>query len=374
MNIAIYADRLESGGGLETHVITQVNELLQRGHRVFLSANAIVPYFLEAIKNDGSNFIFALFSDDPINDLAEFKPDLVHAHPFAAIFRGYKVACDLNIPLFITIHGLYDYGVDRSPDGYPVASKASKIIAIDDTIESMLRRCVDFPGKIVTIYNGINRKDFYPASPDMTLMKELDVDVSWKTIVVVSRLEDDKEKPVFQIMDCAPLLAERLGGLNLLIVGDGAYRDEVWERNRARIENCSKLRIWRLGRRTDIAKLLHIADLAIACGRAALEAMACKRPVFAAGSKGFAGIVTHSNRTCMTGREGYHGWNDLELLENLYHSLEDEMLLDKAILEGYELLGKYFDIGKNTDKLEKLYREALEGRCKSSSGTAYAEN
>jgi hypothetical protein len=64
----------------------------------------------------------------------------------------------------------------------------------------------------------------------------------------------------------------------------------------------------------------------------------------------------------MTGREGYHGWNDLELLENLYHSLVDEMLLDKAILEGYELLEKYFDIGKNTDKLEKLYREALEGR------------
>ncbi|PKM77849.1 MAG: hypothetical protein CVU90_05215 [Firmicutes bacterium HGW-Firmicutes-15] len=362
MKIAIYADRLESGGGLETHVITQVNELLQRGHQVFLSANAIVPYFLEAIKNDGSNFIFALFSDDPLNDLAEFKPDLVHAHPFSAIFRGYKVACDLNIPLFITIHGPYDFGVDRSPTGYLVASKANKIIAVDDTIESMLRRCVDFPEKIVTVYNGINRNDFYPASPDLTLMKELDVNASWRTIVVVSRLEDDKEKPVFQLMDCAPLLAERLGGLNLLIVGDGAYRDEVWERNRAQIENCSNLRVFRLGRRTDISKLHHIADLTIACGRAALEAMACKRPVFAAGSKGFAGIITYSNISCMTGREGYHCWNDLELLENLYHSLADEMLLEKAIMEGYKLVEKYFDIQKNTDKVESLYREALEDR------------
>ena len=362
MNIAIYADRLESGGGLETHVITQVNELLQRGHRVFLSANAIVPYFLEAIKKDGSNFIFTLFSDDPLNDLAEFKPDLVHAHPFSAIFRGYEVACSSNVPLFVTIHGLYDYGVDRSAAGYAVASKASKIIAIDDTIESMLRRCVDFPEKIVTIYNGINRKDFYPASPDLRLMKELDVNASWKTIVVVSRLEDDKEKPVFQIMDCAPLLAERLGGLNLLIVGDGAYRDEVWERNHTRIKNSMNLKVCRLGRRTDIAKLQNIADLTIACGRAALEAMACKRPVLAAGSKGFAGIVTYSNRMCMTGREGYCWWTDQELLGNLYHSLLDERLLEKAIREGCELVEKYFDIQINTDKVENLYKEALEDR------------
>lgn len=362
MNIAIYADRLESGGGLETHVITQVNELLRRGHLVFLSSNAIVPYFLEAIKNDGSNFIFTLFSDDPLNDLADFKPDLVHAHPFSAIFRGYTVACALNIPLFITMHGLYDFGLDRSPVGNLVASKASKIIAIDDTIASMLKRCVELPEKIITIYNGINLKDFYPALPDLMLMKELDVDSSWKTIVIVSRLEDDKEKPLLQIMDCAPLLAERLGGLNLLIVGDGAYRDKVWERNRACIDKCSNLRVCRLGRRTDIAKLHHIADLTIACGRAALEAMACKRPVLATGSKGFAGIVTYSNRMSMTSREGYCWWTDKELLENLYLSLADQMLLEKAIIEGYELVEKYFNIQKNTDKVKNLYREALEGR------------
>jgi len=368
MKIAIYADRLDSGGGLETHVITQVNELLQRGHRVFLSANAMDPYFLEAIKTNGSNFNFALFSDDPLKDLAQFEPDLVHAHPFSAIFRGYTVAFDLGIPLFVTIHGLYDFGVDRSPLGNLVAGKASKIIVIDDTIEIMLRRCVEFPEKIVTIYNGINRNNFYPAPGDQELKEELGVNPIWRTIVVVSRLEDDKEKPVLQLMDCVPLLAERLGGLNLLIVGDGAYRDEVWERNRGLIESCRDLRICRLGRRTDIAKLLHIADLVIACGRAALEAMACKRPVFAAGSKGFAGIVTHENESSITGREGYSCLSDQELLETLYHTLEDKVLLDKAIQEGYGLFKNNFDIQKMIDKLEGLYQEALEGRCGSEDG------
>ena len=360
MKIAIYADRLESGGGLETHVITQVNELLRRGHSIFLTANAAAPDFLNTVNGDDRNFRFELFSNDPLKDLAGFKPDLIHAHPFTAIFRGYKVAVALNIPLFITIHGLYNFGVDRSSNGYPVAKKASKIIAVDDVVENLLRQSVAFPEKILTIYNGINRDEFYPAAADMELVKELKIDCTWKTIVVVSRLEDSKEKPVIQLMDCAPLLAERLNGLNLVIVGDGAYRDMVWARNRADIENCRNLRVCRMGRRIDIPRFLSIADLVMACSRAAIEAMACRRPVFAVGDKGFAGMINRSKQRVIAGREGYQWCNERELLDDLYNALIDVQQRERAIQDGCEMIEEHYDIKKLTDRLESLYQDVLE--------------
>ncbi|PKM77854.1 MAG: hypothetical protein CVU90_05240 [Firmicutes bacterium HGW-Firmicutes-15] len=360
MKIAIYADRLESGGGLETHVITQVNELLRRGHSIFLTANAAASDFLKMVNGEGRKFRFELYSNDPLEDLAEFKPDLIHAHPFTAILRGHKVACALNVPLFITIHGLYSFGVDRSFNGYSVAKKASKIIAVDDVVEDLLRKSVAFPEKIFTIYNGINRNEFYPDAADMELVKELKIDCTWKTIVVVSRLEDSKEKPVIQLMDGAPLLAERLNGLNLVIVGDGAYRDMVWARNRAEIENCHNLRVCRMGRRIDIPRFLSIADLVMACSRAAIEAMACKRPVFAMGDGGFAGIINRSKKGVIAGREGYRWVSNQELLEDLYNTLLDEPQQEKAIQDGYEMIEEYYDIQKVTDKLESLYQQVLE--------------
>jgi Glycosyltransferase len=360
MNIAIYADRLESGGGLETHVITQVNELLRRGHRVFLSTNAILPYYIQQIDDKG-NFIYAPFSCNTIADLGGIKPDLVHVHPFSAIFRGYEVACALGVPLFITIHGLYDFGVDRSPSGNLVAGKASKIIAIDDTIAAMLGRCIEYPEKIATIYNGINLGDFcsVPEVPD--LIKELDIEPDWRTILIISRLEDDKEKPVLQLLDCIPFLADRLDGLNFLIVGDGAYRDQVWARNRIQLENCSNLRVRCLGRRNDIARLHQTADLVIACGRAALEALASGKPVFAAGSRGYAGLVNCRQKSSITGREGYEWWDDGMLIDNLYLTLSNHELLTQASCEGNEIVNSYFDIHRTTDQLEALYHNAAEG-------------
>jgi glycosyltransferase involved in cell wall biosynthesis len=361
MRIAIYADRLESGGGLETHVITQINELLRRGHIIFLTANAIAADFLKMVRGDESNFHFQLFSQDPMEDLAGFRPDLIHAHPFTAIFRANKVACAINVPLFITIHGLYIFGVDRSPNGYPVAKKASKIIAVDEVVENLLRQSVAFPEKISTIYNGINRDQFYPDTADPELIKELEMDSTWKTIVVVSRLEDNKEKAVFQLMDCAPLLAERLSGLNLIIVGDGAYRDMVWLRNRAAIEKCQTLRVFRMGRRTDVSRFLQLADLVLACSRAAIEAMACQRPVYAMSDQGFAGIINYNNREVIAGRVGYHYCNDQELLDGLFKALIDQKQREKAIHDGYEMIMECYDIQKLTDMLERLYIEVLQG-------------
>jgi len=360
MKIAIYADRLESGGGLETHVITQVNELLRRGHSIFLTANAIAPDFLKMVNGDNRNFRFELFSSDPLKDLTDYRPDLIHAHPFSAIFRGHTVASAIDVPLVITIHGLYNFGVDRSPNGYPVAKKASKIISVDEVVEDLLKKSVAFPEKVFTIYNGINREEFYPDAADPKFIEELEIDSTWKTVVVVSRLEDNKEKPVMQLMDCAPLLAQWLKGLNLILVGDGAYRDIVWERNRNDIENCPNLKVCRMGRRTDVSKFLHITDLVLACSRAAIEAMACKRPVFAMSDKGYAGLISHHNREVIAGRTGYHWLNDGELLEELYNALLNEIHRNKAIKDGYEMIEADYDIQKVTDKLETLYKEVLE--------------
>jgi Glycosyltransferase len=359
MKIAIYADRLESGGGLETHVITQVNELLRRGHYIYLSANAIAPDFLKLIKGDSSNFRFQLFSPDPLGDLQDLKPDVVHAHPFTAIFRAHKVVSALDVPFLITMHGLYNFGVDRSPNGYPVSKRAFRIIAVDEAVEYLLIKGTAFPEKVLTIYNGINRQQFYPDHPNPELIEELNLDTSWKTIVVVTRLEDGKEKTVLQLLDCASVLAERLHGLNLIITGDGAYREMVWARNQLEIEKCGTLRVYRMGRRTDVSRFLNLADLVLACGRAAIEGMACKRPVFAMSDRGWGGLINRQTRNIIPGREGYHPYPDRELVDNIYNTMIDYEWLTMAVDQCYAMIIEEYDINKLTDRLESLYIEAI---------------
>jgi glycosyltransferase involved in cell wall biosynthesis len=98
----------------------------------------------------------------------------------------------------------------------------------------------------------------------------------------------------------------------------------------------------------------------MACSRAAIEAMACQRPVFAVGDKGFAGMINRSKQIVIAGREGYQWCNERELLDGLYNALVDVRQRERAIQDGCEMIEEHYDIKKLTDKLESLYQEVLE--------------
>lgn len=352
------ADRLILGG-LETHIITFCNELLRRGHRILLYAAYAEPDIIAAIGGPNNNFLYLSWKDELPDELRRFDPEIIHSHPFTAIVRGYDLAVRFQKPFFITIHGLYDFGVDCSPLGRRITSRAQRIIAVDQAVASLLRSNTPNPEKVTIVGNGIDLTSFQPFAPARIDKALYGLEPDWYTIVVISRLADGKEGPVRQLIDCACGLAVKLKGLNLIIAGDGPYLEPL--RNLAAVIGAHPhLRIRLLGKVNDVRRIIALANHVMACDRAALEAMACRQPVYAMNGSGFGGgIGRHNFEKLLQERRGYQAMTDEALISSLFGFIKNKALRRRLAGEGIAIVRRCFNIVDAVSQLERVYQSSL---------------
>ncbi|MGE5599148.1 MAG: glycosyltransferase family 4 protein, partial [Bacteroidota bacterium] len=336
MRLAVLADRLILGG-LETHIVTYANELLRRGHHLLLYTAFIEPGLLAQIDRAGGRFLHREWTERTVEDIAAFRPEVIHAHPFTAIVKGCRAAAALGRPFVITMHEYYDFGLDHSTLGREVGSTVHTVIAIDRGIESYLREHIICPEKLTVIHNGIDLARFAPLPHDGAGRARLGLEPAWFTICTVSRFDNGKERPVYQLLRCAPALAEALGGVNLIIVGGGSWYDDIRERAAALAASHPAVRTHVAGYRLDVLPYLAAADLVVACDRAAMEAMACARPVFAGNANGYAGLIDAGNGAeILSARRGYRPCDDEEFSAALIALGRAENELRRAAEAGRE--------------------------------------
>lgn len=356
MKILVMADRLILGG-LETHIITYTNELLRRGHQLLLYTAHTEPDIIAQINDKNHNFRYLFWNNEnPLQDLGEFEPDVIHAHPFTAIVKGYEIAQAFQKPLFITIHGLYDFGLDRSPLGYQISERVQTIIAVDEAVALLLKNCTPFPEKIVVIPNGIDLTIFCPRPFSKDISKKWGLSPDWVTITIISRLDDGKERPVIQLLQCAQTLANSLKGLHLFVVGDGSRFSQLKllvDQLQAKTQN---LNIHLVGRQNDVREFIDIADLCLACDRTAMEVMACRRTVFAMNGCGFAGAIHIANfREILLKRSGYREYTDAELVAKLLKLIKNKSYCQQLANRGFNIVRRNFDIIDSVNKLENVF-------------------
>jgi len=358
LRIALFADRLELGG-VETHILSFASELLRRGHHILLYSGAAYQELLDYFVHGHESFQHVNWSqDNPTDDVRQFCPDIIHAHPFTSIVKGYMVARELGKPLIVSMHGLYDFGLDRSPLGWEVSRDVCRIIAADMGVASLLLNCVAHPEKVSIIRNCIDLTTFHPLPLDRAARLELDLEEKWFTIVVVSRLGDNKETSILQLLRCAPELSSRLGGLNIVIVGDGPWITHIRDKATETMKMARNLRVNLTGRQLDVRKFLGMADLVMACGRAALEAMACQRPVFTANAFGYAGVIDSNNHhDIFLHRRGYAWISDEELTSQLIDLANNEVYRKNVAEQGLEVIRCYHDLDEATTQLERIYQQ-----------------
>lgn len=349
------ADRLILGG-LETHIITFCNELLRRNHRILLYAAYAEPEIIAAIGIGNGNFQFLKWEDGLPDKLRRFDPEIIHAHPFTAIVRGYDLAVMFHKPFFITIHGLYDFGVDRSPLGRQITSQARRIIAVDRAVASLLRNNTPAPEKVTIIGNGIDLTAFQPIPQFQASRAAYGLEPNWYTIALISRLADGKEGPVRQLIRCACGLASQLKGLNILIAGNGPFLEQLQDLA-SRVGIHPNLRLRLVGKVHNVSGIIALADQVMACDRAALEAMACHRPVFAMNGSGFGGgIGRHNFQKLLQERRGYQILTDEELIASLSGFIKNRTLQRHLADEGIAIVHRHFNIVNTVSQLELIYK------------------
>ncbi len=360
-------------GGAETHVVGLAKQLKKMDYYPVvvssggvyveeLERNNIVHYHAPLNNRD----FFALFKSLKIFSkiIKIEKIDIIHTHGRIASLVSKIISMRYNIPFMTTAHALFNHGGGLKY----LTFWGEEIISISEDVKQHL---IDKFGikedKITIIENGIDTDTFSTESKDLNIFKELKLKDDTIKILCVSRLSGTLANLVIEIIKSFPKLSEELGKIELIIVGDGDDYQEV--------ENISKeidftgKSIKFLGKRTDIAEIMNIADLIIAVGRTALEAMAVEKPVILAGGEGYMGLLTPNNydlakSTNFTGR----GIDDLKTENKLVNEIID--LFNTRSKDDIEALGKFgrkkieeeFSIKEMTKETIQIYEKLLKDR------------
>jgi glycosyltransferase involved in cell wall biosynthesis len=176
------------------------------------------------------------------------------------------------------------------------AAKTSKrIITVSPKLTTWLGKHKIVANKIQMIPNGIDIATFRPMSNKHHWRKQLHLPRTAQILVYAGRFSSDK----YPIARTVILAAERIATNNrrfiAVLVGPGSKRSNL-------IQLAAKINR-RLGRRaiiihppiSNIQHAYYAADVIVGTGRVALEAMACAKPVVAAGVAGYCGVVFPEN-------------------------------------------------------------------------------
>ncbi len=274
-------------GGLHENVIDTAEALLAGGWQVTVMAppSKVIGRFIGA----GAKYI-----EDPMEDLdasvahalSNGPFDLVHAHPFQARRVGMAVAQAQGIPLGVTIHCGYD------DEFAQYGAVVQAIICVSSHIAEFVGQlCPRLADKLVVIPNGVDFDTFSP--------HEERRDTQRTTIAIASRLDPDKGVLSQAIGDLVDHLVETGSPdqFELRVAGDRFYGPsanpltEAIDRAAASAA-VNVVRVGWLSERRALRQFLADADVVVAPGRAAMEAIACATPTIAAASRGYIGLVT----------------------------------------------------------------------------------
>jgi glycosyltransferase involved in cell wall biosynthesis len=282
-----------SAGGTETHVLSLMKGLRDKGVQVCLAsadgglraafaATGCAVYKLEA--QDSSMRMSERRVAGLQQLMLERQVDCVHAHQIPSGLMALAAAEGLGIPFVFTVHGTY----------YPAGSlramlaRASQVISVSAPVQEYVRK-LGFVSRLVP--NGIDVTEFYAGSND-ALRERLGLPEDAMLLVYASRLAWGKASACETLLRAMKDL-RRYGWdkLHLAVVGEGPRLADIRRLADFIAQESGSVFIHVLGMQTDMSGCYRAADIVIGTGRVALEALACGKPVLAIGNHGFFGWV-----------------------------------------------------------------------------------
>ncbi len=224
------------------------------------------------------------------------RVSMLHAHCFDPTLIGGVAARVVGIPFVFTRHHSEHHlrlhkRLHTRVDGW-CGQRADAVIAVSETTKRIMVDVEGVPSSQVTVvYNGMRPLQEGSVESVERLRRELEL--STGTIcLMLARLHEEKGHRV--LFEALPRIAARIGGLTVLLAGDGPDREAL----EADVRNSGLQSIVKfVGRRDDVAELLALSSvvvlpsLAESFGFAALEAMSMGKPVVASSLGGIAEVV-----------------------------------------------------------------------------------
>lgn len=356
-------------GGAETHIMELTYELLRRGHQVIIASNGGI-YEQELCAAGAKHYAVPMNSRSVTamakslrllkNIIKTEKPDVVHAHARIPAFLCGILKRRLKFAFVTTAHGVYDVNALLRR----LTNWGERTISVSRDVTEYLESKYGVPeGNIIPTKNGIDTEKFSPDRDDAEIRGELSIPEGAPVLLHVSRLDEQSSVVAETLLNVAQTLAGRVPDVRIVIAGGGTRFDEL--RSIAGEVNL-KLgyrAISMIGPRSDIDKVVPVADAFVGVSRAALEAMSAGIPTVVAGNQGYMGIFDEESiergiecNFCGRGCDGVESGRLLDDVTTLLTLSPDER--DRLAEVSRNVVIENYSISSMADDAERAYREA----------------
>lgn len=285
-------------GGAETHVVTLCKHLKDMNFRIIIAAGE-GAYVKDILDYGIKYYNVSLSTKQPLDVIQSIgqltrivkneKVDLIHAHARIPAFLCNIISKFYHIPLITTGHGHYRH--KNSFYNY-FSAWGQKTIVISEDVRDYFESVFKVKREnMVVIYNGIDTEVFKPEDDHTALAEEFQIEDSCQKVLLVSRIDDELADMIIDTIKIAPQLNLEDERRVIFIVGSGNRWEEVNKIAQQINREIGRKTVYVTGARTDINHFMNFCDVFIGISRAALEAMACEKPVILAGAWSFIGIL-----------------------------------------------------------------------------------
>ena len=384
MKIGFFTDTyLPNVDGVVNSMVSFRGELEKRGHRVFVYSSG-----------DGSaakgnrdrrvhyydSFAFPLYPQYkiayfPFASKADAKREaieLVHCHAIASMgFAAIKTSRDLGLPLVGTFHTLLPQGAEAYAGSEWAKRMASRIawrairlfyrpFKIVTTPTQVIRSLLEHHGvrNVVVVPNGIDLDRFKPGKGGAAVRKRLGVKAGEKMVLAAGRLSFEKNVDV--LIEAARLMKETGRRFKFVVTGDGParafYEKTVWEKKVAdRFVFTGFVSASELPHYYAACDAFATASTFETQGLAALEAMACGKPVVAANAMALPETVMDEYNGFL-----FAPFDAGECAEKIGRLVSMPAMDSRKLSSNARKTAAEYGVARCTDKLLAVYESALK--------------
>ncbi len=283
-------------GGAETHIVELSKALSRKGVEVIVASNG--GAYVKELEDAGiKHFCVELNKKSVFSLRSAYKKlrkiimengiDVVHAHARIPGFLCGLLSRKMNFRFVTTAHWVFS---TRFPFKLLTNWGDRSLAVSDDIKEYLIDNYHSDPENIKVTINGVDTEKFSDSVDYSDISKEFELGEDKDRIVYVSRMDTDRSLAAHKLIEAAVMLYDKFPKLEVVIVGGGNDFDSIQKEAENVNKTIGKRVIITTGSRTDINKFLASAQVFVGVSRAALEAMACKKPAIIAGNEGYIGI------------------------------------------------------------------------------------